>query len=205
MINPLSLRPDLAEALSTYDSKTDHGLLMIITAAFMPKNDFNVKAQLAFIMTMTLVVLPTIDVYWRDNASDCPPTAHHINYLSTLEYQWLENRLCRNADIYESNLKPSGSRYQALDEAYLVLAKCDEILHGRATSGRFEQIIDLVTEGYAILPAIHPEETEMFRDWMFDEVIPCCAAGALPPFIYTINGVEPTAAALKRLLNHDLR
>jgi hypothetical protein len=201
MINPLDLRPDLAEAISLHDNRTNQGLFCIVGKAFLDGNKKDVEAQLAFVMTMTLAVMPTIHTYWRDNAIGRPPTVYHIKYLETLKYQWLENRLCSNENLYESNLKPTGTRHQALDEAYLVLAECDEILHGRATSGRFESIIDDVTEGYAILPG--HESIQEIRDWMFDEVIPYCAAGALPPFIYTIDGIKPTAAALKQLINHE--
>lgn len=193
MINPLDLRPDLAEALSTYDSKTDHGLLMITTTAFMPKNEFNVEAQLAFIMTMTLAVLPTIECYdkeWRSNTKDL---------LKRVKYYWKSNQFFTPQLPIKDVV--SKSEHQALDEAYLVLHHCcQKILRGRATVGCFESIIDDVTEGYAILPG--HESIQEIRDWMFDEVIPYCAAGALPPFIYTIDGIKPTAAALKRLLNH---
>lgn len=201
MINPLDLRPDLAEALSTYDSNTDHGLLMIITTAFIPNNDFNVEAQLAFVMTMTLSVIPTVEAY-----KDTVTTSHAERFAlrdfrNKLPDYWKHNWLCKPGFIYESPLKPVGSQHQALDEAYLVLAACDEILHSRATVGSFERIIDDVTEGYAILPG--HESIQQIRDWMFNEVIPYCAAGALPPFIYTIDGIKPTTAALKQLLNHD--
>lgn len=53
MIDPLSLRSDLAHVMSTADNKSNEGLLNIILTAFMPNNELNVEAQLAFAMTLT--------------------------------------------------------------------------------------------------------------------------------------------------------
>ena len=204
MINPLSLRPDLAEALRTADSKTDEGLLLTILTAFMPGNTFNVEAQLAFIMTMTLAVMPTIECYRAANNSDCPSTENIDSYLKKLKHCWLNNEFTDTEKLRDPLVKPRGTKYQALDESFLVLHSCYQILRGLGHFfSIYKNIIELVTEGYAILPAVHPEETEMLRSWLFDEVIPYCAASALPPFIYTINGIEPTAAALRQLLNHE--
>lgn len=201
MINPLYLRPDLAHTMSIVDNKTDEGLFLIVSKAFMEDYKTATESQLAFVMVMTLAVIPTINAYWKSDTIYRPKARNFSKYLEMLKKCWLKNKFEKESPI--SWLKPNGSQYQALDEAYLVLAMCDEIMHCQGLSKCFEQTIDLVIEGYAILPAVHPEETEMLRDWIFDEVIPYCAAGALPPFIYTINGIKPTAAALKQLLNHD--
>lgn len=142
-------------------------------------------------MTITLAVLPTIKCYdkeWRSKTKDL---------LKRVRYYWESNQFFTPQLPIKDVL--SKSEHQALDEAYLVLHHCcQEILQERASFDSFEQIIDLITEGYAILPG--HESIQEISDWMFDDVIPYCAAGALPPFIYTINGIEPTARALKHLL-----
>ncbi|QUS61719.1 hypothetical protein IQE94_06535 [Synechocystis sp. PCC 7339] len=156
-------------------------------------NQFSQNSRFSYFclaMILGLTVRPTVRCY-------LPNESFTRLFFQELFHSFFEQK---KVEDFKGYYEPFLGKYQALDEAILVLEKMLQVSDPLQAGSKLLDISEICLEGYAIFPG-SAERRKLF-DWWLLEAIPAACLQIFPSHIYTIKGLGQRQESLKRLRSY---
>jgi hypothetical protein len=141
-------------------------------------------------MILGLAVRPTVRCY-------LPNESFTRLFFQELFHSFFEQK---KIEDFKEHYEPFLGKYQALDEAILVLKEMLQVSDPLQAPSKLLDMSEICLEGYAIFPG-SAERRKLF-DWWLLEAIPAAYLQIFPSHIYTIKGLGHRQESLKRLQSY---